>query len=95
MPAITFIRLNQGEIGRIFAHWAIAYFGQFLENNRSRPIFWSTYFFYGKGYAFILTKIGCGQCFSKTHLVLTAHVSMYILTKVTQKRVSGMEAESV
>jgi hypothetical protein len=32
------------QIGRIFAHWAIAYFGQFFENYRSNPNFWDTIF---------------------------------------------------
>jgi hypothetical protein len=39
----------------IFTHWAFVYFGQFLENSRSCPLF-----FYGKGYAFILTNCGMG-----------------------------------
>jgi hypothetical protein len=42
---------------RIFAHWAIVYFGQFLENYRGNTNFWSP-IFYGKSYALILTKMG-------------------------------------
>jgi hypothetical protein len=50
--------LNQGDqIVRIFAHWAIVYFGQFLENYRGNTNFWSP-IFYGKSYALILTKMG-------------------------------------
>jgi hypothetical protein len=43
-----------GQIGRIFAHWAIVYCGQFLENYRSSPNFWTTIFL-GKKYVLSLT----------------------------------------
>jgi hypothetical protein len=39
------VTLFQGDqIGRIFVHWAMVYFGQFLENYRSTPNFWATIF---------------------------------------------------
>jgi hypothetical protein len=39
-PENRFFDLEKGDqIGRIFAHWAIVYFGQFLDNNKSRPNF--------------------------------------------------------
>jgi hypothetical protein len=45
---------EQGDrIGRIFAQWVIVYFGQFSENNRSRPHFWG--YFYPR-YAIALMK---------------------------------------
>jgi hypothetical protein len=31
------------QMGRVFAHWAIFCFGQFLENYRSSPIFCATF----------------------------------------------------
>jgi hypothetical protein len=47
---------GQGDqIGRIFAYWAIVYFGQFSENYRSSPQL-RGYFFHDQCYALILTK---------------------------------------
>jgi hypothetical protein len=74
---------NQGDqIGRIFARWAIVYFGQFFENCRSSPNFRAA-IFSGKNYALILTYNGLvyilGDFFSsKTQLVtLLATIDMY------------------
>jgi hypothetical protein len=40
-----FLTRKQGDqIGRIFAQWAIAYFGQWFENYRSSAYFWATFF---------------------------------------------------
>jgi hypothetical protein len=35
--------LQGDQIGRIFAQWAIIYYGQFLENYRCSPHFWVTF----------------------------------------------------
>jgi hypothetical protein len=63
------------QIGRIFAQWVIAYFGQFIENDRNSPHYWATYFQrlgvclkFGK-------KLGWAvfwATFSQTHLVTLA-----------------------
>jgi hypothetical protein len=43
---------KQGDqIGRIFAHWVIIYFGQFIENYSNIPHY--GYFFHGEGYVLI------------------------------------------
>jgi hypothetical protein len=60
-------------IGRIFAYWALVYFGQFCENNISIPNFWATCFQY-KNNLLILTKNGFGyvhfgRFFSQTYMV--------------------------
>jgi hypothetical protein len=39
----TLSSLQGDQIGRIFAPWVIVYFGQFFENYRSSPHFWSTF----------------------------------------------------
>jgi hypothetical protein len=45
--------VEQGDqIGRIFALWAIVFFGQFFENFISSPNFWVTVF-HGKSYVLI------------------------------------------
>jgi hypothetical protein len=55
---LRFLPLNQGgRIGRIFTDWAIVFYGHFLENYRSRPNFWST-FFHGSSYVVFFTKAG-------------------------------------
>jgi hypothetical protein len=47
---------NQGDqIGRIFAYWAIVFFGQFIENYRISANSWAT-FFHSISYALIFTK---------------------------------------
>jgi hypothetical protein len=52
---------QQGDqIGRIFDHWLIIHFGQLLENHKSSPHFWAT-FFYGNGYLLIFTIDGLGH----------------------------------
>jgi hypothetical protein len=39
------LNVNQGDqIGRIFAHWAIVYFGQIFETLKSSPYFLATSF---------------------------------------------------
>jgi hypothetical protein len=51
---------NQGEqIGRIFAYWVLAYFGQFRENYGNSPNLCAT-LFYGKSGAQVLTKNALG-----------------------------------
>jgi hypothetical protein len=43
---------KQGDqIGRIFAHWVIIYFGQFIENYSNIPHY--GYFFHGEGFVLI------------------------------------------
>jgi hypothetical protein len=63
---------RQGDqIGRIFAHWAIVYFGQFFENDRRSLNFLAT-FFHDENFVFSLTEIGCATFWailSQTHLV--------------------------
>jgi hypothetical protein len=58
---------DQGDqIGRIFTHWAIVYFGWFYRNYRSRP------HFLGIDYVFMLPKFGRATfwaIFSQTRLV--------------------------
>jgi hypothetical protein len=59
---------EQGDqIGRIFVNWANVYFGQFFENYRIIPHFWTT-FFTGENYVLISTKNGLGfilgECFT-------------------------------
>jgi hypothetical protein len=44
---VTLVSGQGDQIGRILAHWAAVYFGQFFENYRSSPNFWST-IFHGK-----------------------------------------------
>jgi hypothetical protein len=47
---------NQGGmIGRIFAYWAIVYFGHWFENYGSRANFWDTCF-HGSSYVLIEAK---------------------------------------
>jgi hypothetical protein len=41
-------RLQGDQIGRIFAFWAIFFFGQFFETYKSSPIFLATDFFHVK-----------------------------------------------
>jgi hypothetical protein len=52
------VGLQQGDqIGRIFAYWAIVYFGQFFENKRTIPPLPKDNFFpLGKSYVLILPK---------------------------------------
>jgi hypothetical protein len=41
------LKASQGDqIGRIFAHWAIVFFGQLNENYRSSANSWATFFPY-------------------------------------------------
>jgi hypothetical protein len=37
-------RKQGGQIGRIFAYWAIVFFGQLFENYRSSANSWATFF---------------------------------------------------
>jgi hypothetical protein len=39
-PFTPLTRDQGDQVGRIFAYWAIVYFGQFLENHRSSPNSW-------------------------------------------------------
>jgi hypothetical protein len=49
------LHLRQGDqIGRIFAYWAIVYFGQFILNYRSRPNVRTTFFQQKKMHVLIL-----------------------------------------
>jgi hypothetical protein len=63
---------DQGDqIGRIFAQWAIVYFGQWFENYIQSANFWAT-FFRDISYVLIFTKNGLATfwaSFSQTHLV--------------------------
>jgi hypothetical protein len=45
------------QIGRIFAYWAIVYFGKFDEIYRNSPNFWAN-FFHDTSYVLNLTKNG-------------------------------------
>jgi hypothetical protein len=52
-----------GQIWLVFADWAVLFFGQFFENYRRSPNFWST-FFHGRSYELIFTsftKVDFGQ----------------------------------
>jgi hypothetical protein len=49
------------QIGRIFANWAILYFGQFFENHTSSPYFGILCSTVSSGYASILTKYVLGN----------------------------------
>jgi hypothetical protein len=74
--SFLFLVVPQGDqIGRIFAYWAIVFFGQFFENYRRGTNSWAT-FFHGKSNALILTKIELGlhfgRFFSQAHLVTLA-----------------------
>jgi hypothetical protein len=56
MDSFIVLARSQGDqIGRIFAHWVIFFFGQFFENYRSSPNIWAT-LFNGKSCLIILTK---------------------------------------
>jgi hypothetical protein len=63
---------DQGDqIGRIFAHWAIVFFGKF-KNYKVGQIFWAT-FYHSKCFVLILTKMGWAKfwaIFSQTHVTL-------------------------
>jgi hypothetical protein len=59
------------QIGRIYAQWAIVYFGQCFENYWSGANFWAT-LFHGTSYVLIMTKNGWATfwaTFSQTRLV--------------------------
>jgi hypothetical protein len=65
------VRQQGDQIGQIFAHWAVVYFGQCFENYRSSGKFWTT-LFHGASYASILTKnrwATIWATFSQTRLV--------------------------
>jgi hypothetical protein len=72
------VRGGQGDqIGRIFTHWAIAYFGQFFYSRRCLNL---GYFFHDKTYALILTKSGLDYHLGETNLV-----TLVILPMLWQK----------
>jgi hypothetical protein len=59
------------QIGRIFAHWAIVFFGQLLKITEVAQIF-DALLFKGERYKLILRKTGWATfwaIFSQTHLV--------------------------
>jgi hypothetical protein len=66
------------QIGRIFAHWAIVYFGHSFENYKSSAHFWTS-FVRGTSYVYISTNnwLGhsLGDCFtnSSVHIVYMIH----------------------
>jgi hypothetical protein len=59
-PFTLSLKYSQGDqIGLIFAHMVIVYFGQLFESYRSSAHCWATPL-HGSGYALILTKNGLG-----------------------------------
>jgi hypothetical protein len=67
---------RQGDkIGRVFADWAIVYFGLLFENYKSRPNYWAT-FFHGE----TCEKTGWATVWaisSQTHLVTLSTPHIY------------------
>jgi hypothetical protein len=60
----TWIKLNlkQGDqIGRFFAYWAIAFFGQFFEITKVAQNFGLLRYFHSSGCVLVLTKNGLGH----------------------------------
>jgi hypothetical protein len=64
------------QIGRIFAHWAIVFFGQFFEHYRSSPNFPATFIHKKVAYKFWQKQLDTfWAIFSQTHLVTLKPIS--------------------
>jgi hypothetical protein len=68
--------------GRIFAYWAVIYFGKYFENCESSSQIWTT-FFHSASYVLILPKKGWATFFPQTLLV-----TLYKRAKYLQKTVA-------
>jgi hypothetical protein len=70
--------IHGDQIGRIFAHWAIIYFGQWFEKLQKENIFWAA-FSHGTSYVFILSKKRVGLHFGDFFKNSSGHPATYSL----------------
>jgi hypothetical protein len=80
LPLMSSVQSNQGEqIGRIFAHWAVVYFGQFLKSCRNSSNFGAT---------FSMVQVVCQFCEKMDWAIFWATSSQphLVTLKVTHQR---------